>query len=518
MKVGLGDADGAVGIGLEVVTDFLAELMRIGRLPNRQELTRDFGGQTFNIVVLIDPPTFEMVTVGPGAPRTRLHLTGTIEARPAADPGADPFTFALDAAVRLTVVKIPVPDAVDVIGFQYDGVDGTPAPPVTAEDIDAFMTSPEVQQVLTETRLPIADSLVKGLNESRFPPEVRPDDSTWRVQLTLTPASADTVDAFVVSAGPPGTTANLAVTESFVAPLTGLAVAYNRSFLDLGLHRAAADKLAAAEQGERIDGAELTSLDMAMADTGIEIINGHVVREIDTPIIDVAPDVDIDFDGIAIPRLIRGTTGITMDTSGILVDVADEDEIFYGALKWVLTIGASALLFTGVGVFTLAGIALWATAVQFVWNKAADLDNAPNVLRDNLAALMGAQLSVLADSLDDSTDAGALTVDGTPDSALVVEGNIVLFAQVIIRSMQARLRSAEYSHHLRRFAIFELDDRRKFRAQELARLMKAGKISVSGFHHVAGKYVRSDHDNSAANNLLQSFKANETDEVVVKNL
>jgi len=249
---------------------------------------------------------------------------------------------------------------------------------------------------------------------------------------------------------------------------------------------------------------------------GIQI-TGHVVREIDTPIIDIAPDVDIDFDGVAIPRLIRGTTGLTMDTSGIDVDVDDVDEVFYGALRWVLTIGAAALLFTGVGVLTLAGIALWATVVQFVWNKAADLDNAPNVLRDNLAASLGAQLSLLAASLDDSTPAGTLTVDGTPDSALVVEGNIVLFAQVIIRSMQARLRSAEYSHKLRRFAIFELDDRRKFRAQELARLMKAGKISVSGFHHVGGKYIRSDHDNSAANNLLQSFKANETSEVVVKN-
>ena len=43
------------------------------------------------------------------------------------------------------------------------------------------------------------------------------------------------------------------------------------------------------------------------------------------------------------------------------------------------------------------------------------------------------------------------------------------------------------------------------------------QISVPGFHHVQGKYIRSDHDNSAANNLLQSFKANETTEVVVKN-
>jgi hypothetical protein len=402
----------------------------------------------------------------------------------------------------------PVPE----VGLRYDGVDGNPTPPVTAADIDAFMTSPEVQQILDNIRLPIADSLVKGLNESRFPlPADRPADSDWSIQLTLTPAGADTVDAFVVSAGPPGTSATLSVTESFVAPRTGLAVAYSRDFLDLVL-----DRGADARVGQSVDGAKVTSLSMSMADNGIKI-TGHVVRKIDTPLIDIAPDVDIDFDGIALPRLVRGTTAMTMDTSGIDVDVDDSDEIFYGALKWVLTIGAAALLFTGVGSLTALGIGLWLTLVQVAWNGAVELDNAPNVLRKTLAALLGAQLSKLAESLDDSTAAGDLTVDGTPDSAVVVDGSIVLFAQVIIVAMMARLRSAEYSHRLRRFVIFELDDRRRFRAQELARLMKAGKISVSGFHHVRGKYIRSDHDNSAANNLLHSFKTNETTEVVVKN-
>jgi hypothetical protein len=113
---------------------------------------------------------------------------------------------------------------------------------------------------------------------------------------------------------------------------------------------------------------------------------------------------------VSIPQLIRGTTGMTMDTSGIDVDVDDSDEIFYGALKWVLTIGASALLFTGVGSLTALGILLWITLVQTVWNSAVELDNAPNMLRDSLAASVGA----------DSTPAGELTVDGTPDSALVV--------------------------------------------------------------------------------------------------
>lgn len=507
MRVDLGDADAAVGIGLGVVTDFLRELQRIGRLPDRWEFDRDLGGgQIGRVTVLLDVPTFEMVTTGSDSPRTVLRLTGTVEVRPAGDPGATPVTFPLDAAVRLTVVLVPDTTA-DAVAFRYDGVEGTPTPPVTAADVDAFMTSPEVQQVLDSTRLPLAASLVAGLNLSRFPEAAsRPPDSAWAVRLTLTPAGSETVDAFVVSAGPPPTTATLGITESFMAPRTGLAVAYGRAFLDVLLARGAA-----AQEGTTVEGGRITSLEMAMADSGIAV-TGHVVRQID-----ILPDVDIDFDGIAVPRLVRGTTAMTMDTSGIVVDVDDTDEIFYGALQWVLTIGASALLFTGVGSLTALGIGLWLTAVQAAWNGAVQLDNAPNVLRESLGASLGAKLSELAASLDDSTPTGELTVDGSPDSAVVVDGSMVLYAQVIIASMRRRLRSAEFSGKLRRFGIFELEDRRRFRAQELARLMAAGKMEVSGFHHVDGDYVRADHDNLTANNLLQLFEDNETLEVVAAN-
>lgn len=512
MEIGLGNADAAVGISFSVITDFLRELTRLGQLPDRLEFDREIAGQASHITVLLDPYEFVMIKQGPDSPRSVLRIVGIIEVRPASDPNATPFTFPLSAAAKLTLILVDA-DPVAEVGFRYDGLDGTPSPALIATDIDNFMNSPEVQIILTNTRLPIADSLVQGLNKTRFiDDDTRPEDSEWNVDLTLTPADSDTVDAFVVSASPPETTATLTITTSFVASLSELAIAYNRNFLDMVLERAAEAKV-----GEEVDGGEVTSLSMSMADNGIQIA-GHVVREIDTPVIDIAPDVDIDFNGIAIPQLIRGTTGMTMDTSGIDVDVDDSDEIFYGALKWILTIGASALLFTGVGSLTALGILLWITLVQSAWNSSVELDNAPNVLRDSLAAGLGAQLSLLAEALDDSTPAGELTVTGTPDSALVVDGNMVLFAQVIISPMMARMRSAEYSRKLRRFVIFELEDRRKFRAQELARLMKEGKIVVPGFHHVRGKYVRSDHDNSAANNLLKVFKTNETREVVVKNI
>jgi hypothetical protein len=506
MNVNLGNANAAVGVAFDVITEYLQELTRIGKLPDRVELDKDYMGQPYHVIITLNPYEFAMVRIGQDSPRSILKITGNIEARPVSDPSANPIILPLEAAVRLSVILKPG-DPVQAVGFRYDGVDGTPSFPVSAEDIDGFMSDPAVLQVIDNTNIPIADNLVSGLSATLFKDETtRPSDSEWSVVLTLTPRSSDSIDAFVVSVAPPGLVATLAVTESFMAPLMGISVAYNRTFLDPLIEAGAS-----AKEGEEIEGAKVESLSMVMADTGI-MIDGHVIKEIT-----ILPDVDIYFDGIAIPQLVRGTTAMTMDTSGIHVDVDDSDEIFYGALKWILTIGASALLFTGVGALTILGISLWATLVQTVWKKSVDFENAPNVLRDSLGDSLGAQLSILADSLNDSTDAGDLVVDQTPDSAKVVNGHIILYAQVIISQMMAKLRSAEYSHKFRRFVIYELNNGRKFRAQELARLMKAGKIIVPGFHHVNGSYIRSDHDDSAANNLLKMFKSNETREVVVKN-
>ena len=301
MRVNLGDADAAVGIALDVITDYLGELSRLGVLPSQLELEREFNGQLFAVTVRLDPPTFEMVTAAGGSPRTILRLSGTIEARPADDPSANPLVLPLAAAVRLTPTLVPR-DPVDVVGFRYEGVDGEPSFPVTADDIDAFMASPEVNALLDGIRLSLAETLVEGLNESRFPPNgSQPSLSDWEVAITLTPGVAEeTVDAFAISAGPPGTTATLSVTQSFVTPRMGLALAYNRPFLDLMLARGAA-----AKEGTKVEGADVkASLTMVIGELRIRI-TGHVVKDIDTPVIDIAPDVDIRFNGIAIPRLVR---------------------------------------------------------------------------------------------------------------------------------------------------------------------------------------------------------------------
>jgi hypothetical protein len=88
---------------------------------------------------------------------------------------------------------------------------------------------------------------------------------------------------------------------------------------------------------------------------------------------------------------------------------------------------------------------------------------------------------------------------------------------VLVSPRTMQLVSGEYSKKLRRFVIFELEDGRRFRAQELARLMATGKITVPGFHQVRQSYLRANPDNAEANNLLRTFKANLTPEVVLRN-
>jgi hypothetical protein len=519
MNIHIGDADSSVAVSIAVINDFFTELKRIGKIPSSFDQTRDVGGTPFNITILVDTLTFEMAKPTGQQPYTRLLITGTLEGRPVGSPPDSPpvFQLPLDIKALLSIVLVadddPEPDnRVPAVGLRYDGTDGTPAPPVTAADVDALFANPGIAGVINETKIPLAKTLVEGLNKTRFPiPANRPALSSWSVVLTLLSSEPDTVDAFAVSVGPQGTTAIPVITSSFMLPNTGLAVAYNRNFLDEMLFLGAAAKIGTVENEAKIE--ELT---LKMSDTAIDV-KGHFIRPFDTPIVDILPDIDIRINGPMVPSLVRGTTGMAFDLSGVNIDIDDSDEIFVKVLKWFLTIGSSLLLFTGLGSLTGIGILLWLTLVQKAWNGDAKLDNAPNVIRDSLATAMGAQLGKLSETLDDDTDAGQLRIDATPDSLLVVSGNMVFYAQILVVAITARMRSAEYSKKLKRFVIFELDNGRRFRAQELARLMKIGKITIPGFHEVGNNYIRANHDDAEANNLLQQFQTNLTKETVVRN-
>jgi hypothetical protein len=529
MNVDLGDAVAGVGVAISVIDDYVGELARLGRLPEQVKLQRTLGTTVFELTVLIDTPHFELA-VPPGLdPYTRLLITGTIEVRVASDPPDSPplSTFPLDAKAKLGLVLVAdVPDPgstdppspVQVVGLEYQGADGPPADPVTEADLDDVFADPAIADLLAGIHIDLAGPLIVGLNESVFPDEAtRPAPSDWALTLNLMPGGpgtgdgtgpgAATDDAFACLVGVPGTTATPGRQESFVAARTGMGLACSRAFLDEMLEAGAA-----AKRGKKVDDAKIIDITLAMTDDAIAV-EGKGVREIT-----ILPDVDFTFDGPMVPSLVRGTTAMAFDTSGVVVDVDDSDEVFFSILKWFLTAIAGVLLFTGLASATLIGIVLWLTVVQAAWNADADIENAPNTLREGLANALGASLGKLSDALDDDTDVEPLRIDATPDSLVVVTGNMVFLAQILVVPIEGRMRLAEYSPKLRRFAIFEFVDGRRFRAQELARLMAAGKVTVPGFHQVNGDYLRADPDDAEANNLLQRFKANPTSETVVRNI
>jgi hypothetical protein len=503
MNVNLGDADAGVSVAIWVLNDYFQELQRIGRLPQRVTLQSNIGGQASDVTLLMDPPRFEMVKPASGEPYTRMQFTGSTEVRPAGDPSATPQTSPLDVTAKLAIVLVPT-SGTSVVGIEYQGIDEPPSGPLSAGDVDALFATADFLAVIAAMRLDLASILVLGLSISRADGSPTAD---WQVVLTMMPGGSDTDDAFAVTVGLPSSTSVPVVRESFVAKQTGLGLAYNRSFLDLMLSQGAA-----ARVGTKVDDAKITRLMLQMTDTAIQV-DGHSVREVTA-----LPDVDVDFVGPMHPFLVRGTTVMSFDMKDVVVDVDDSDEIFYAIAKWFFTIVAGAFLISGFASLTIAGIVLWVTAVQKFWGADVEIGNAPGLVRDSLATSLANEASLLAFTLDDDYTAGSVTLDATPDRLEVSQGSMVFAAQVLVKPMMMRLASAEYSKKLRRFVIFELEDGRRFRAQELARLMASGKITVPGFHQVDGNYLRANPDDAEANNLLREWKANITEEVVVKSV
>lgn len=500
MMVDLGNATASVAITISVIDNYIRELYRIERIPHSITLHRTINGSMVDLSIIFDPPRFEMVKPLDASPYTRLLLLGIIEMRPAGQPNDPPQIFALDAKPLLSLVKRPQAQ----VGLQYDGVDGLPSKPLTALDIDEFFLNPQISILLDTIRFSGAAQLIEGLSASI--PGSSDDVDSWSFELTLMPAADESVDSFAATVAPLDS-AVLGLRESFVPSNQELAVAYNRSFLDLMLSLGAQEKV-----GQIIDKAKILDLFLEMGDEAV-LVDGHAEREVT-----IFPNVNISFQGPMHPLLVRGTTVMSFDMNDVNVEIDASDEIFYTVFKWFVTILAGALLLTGFGSLMIASIVLWATVVQAAWNADVQIGNAPNFLRHSLAAALGAQLSLLAATLDDDTQVGQLRIDSTPDSVKIIQGNMVFFAQIFVVPMALRLNSAEYSKKLRRFVVFELEDGRRFRAQELARLMAAGKITIPGFHQVNSNYVRANPDDLEANNLLRTFKSHGTTEAVLPNV
>jgi len=471
----IGNAKVGVLIGINVFREFFNELYQHEAFPNK--IT--FNKGNLHITVVLDQP--QLSIVGPANTLyPRLSITGDLELRTMNEPEGPPLsTSPLNINVKLAFQMRAKPAAAPVLTIAYDGIDGDPSAPVTAGDVDTLFQQPSVADVLNSVEINILGPLTKGLGDIFFG-EVNataPAPNEWSVAVRILSGMRTAELCLGVFVALPGDNPDPGPIDSPMQTLTGLCVVYSRDFLDFVLNEASQARI-----GESENGAKITRMSMHMLDEAIQV-SGRLEKD----------NAKINLNGPVELGLIRGTTRFATGTRGVSVDV---DLPWYAEmLPWL-----SKILFF-IPVFNLANI--WLTPL--VWDLEDDVEAAPQMIRRGLAGALGSSLEELAEGLRVEQGIGSVTMGGTPSHSLVKNGHLMLFAQTFVSTLTSPIVKAGYSHLFRHFVQYTLKDGRKFRATELARLVKQGKIITPGFHDVKGRYMRADPDNEIGNNLLERF-------------
>ncbi|MFN2164890.1 MAG: hypothetical protein ACK2U9_01360, partial [Anaerolineae bacterium] len=189
MTIDLGQAQVGVMLAVQVFDEFLKELLLAGVLPDVVSFDRNTPLGTFNITVRLEPPDLVLVAPDNDAPHTELHLTGTLEVRPAGQTDGDPIqTFPLDVHALLSFVLLAEAGEVPRLGLRYDGVAEPPSAPLSEGDVDDFFATPEIADALAAVSIDVLGPAVDGL-EPIFFGDAPPARDTWATALRLLPAS-----------------------------------------------------------------------------------------------------------------------------------------------------------------------------------------------------------------------------------------------------------------------------------------------------------------------------------------
>lgn len=485
----LGNAIVGTILGIHLLEEFFRGLQRIGTIPPT------FSGTSngTNFTIEIEPLKFEMAKPEVGPPYTRLHLTGnvTLEA---------PFLeLPLDTWVRMKPELEPAPNQpidAPVLVFRYDGVDVSPTPPLTDAMIDDVFSSGPVSLIFDSISIPVLDPIIDGARASLFPEDTDPlhEPGLWAAALTLMPAAANqsaTVDALGLFVDLPGGDGTPGDITSFLPNLTEFGIVYARDFLDRKFEKLNLE-------GQTINGAKVTEFTLAMEDTEIHI-EGKAKKDVAV----------IEFSGPITIQLIRGETRFLVDTSAIDVDVI---------LPWWLDLlfflaGPGGFLSGGL-IPVFGGLIFEGVKGKSVSDTLAEIDAAPSNLRGSIAGTFANGIVSLAQALSNLGSLGTLQPALTPESSLVEDGNIAVFAQVFVNPVTETITDGTYSRRANRLLELQIVSGRWFTTSELARIVDLGLVTTPGYRAVGPHirdgspvrgYMQDEPDASKDDNLLVRF-------------
>ena len=477
----LGDARIGMVLGTQVLAEFFAEAYNQGLIP--KTITQDLLGSTLDLT--LNQPEFQAIQPETGDAYTRLKLSGHVVMRDADDPDAPPsLDEDFEAAVRLGLALKQRAGQAPVIVLEVNGLDGPVTPSELTLVFAGALSNPALVDALGLLELDLVTPMVEGLESIYYPEGDAPTRDAWGVTLqVLLHEDTEHWDSVGILVFQPGSNAGPVLDSSPLPALMGLQFIYNRGVLDDVLAASSKEQVG-KDIGEGDETAHLDALSLWMGDDAIQI-TGRASKD----------GATITFEGPIYADLVRGTTSLVMDTSEVDVDV---DMPWYYSLACVL----AGLLFFIPGL-NLLDLALIPALVE----AGAAANAAPDAVRRGLASGLAAGMSALAAGLGvEFGGEGPIDVDSTTDHLTIVDGNMLLAAQIFVSVVESPITWASYSKIAQRFLQYQLADGRRFRYSELARLCAKGKIVCPGYHHVKGQYMRSNPDKTTGNNLGKRFE------------
>ncbi|NKB80593.1 MAG: hypothetical protein GKS05_01590 [Nitrospirales bacterium] len=480
----LGPAKMSVGIGLHVFDEYLAELYHSGKFPKRIAENRETPLGLKHTTIKLEQPRLELRGKAQNNNlRTSVLITGVLKLRPEGKPkGPIEFESPFSFYVRLDIVLKPVTNNAPTLGLVYSGVDGDTGGLISNDDVDSLFEGPSIASLINGVKIDILSPIVSGLGALFFDDNRIPKANRWSTTLRLMPGKnpgtqKETVDAIGIFVNVPGSYSDPGKVNSHLPKGMGLGVAYSREMLDFVFAKQAQEQV-----GTRVNGAKIKSLTLKMSDTGL-YVNGRAEKD----------SAEITFKGPIAISMTWGYTSIGQDTSKVSVDVD---------LPWY----ADILPYVAGVFFFIPGLNilnLW--IIPLVYDIDQEKGKAPDTVRSGLSGALTAGMAQLASGLKIDLNEGDIAPYSIPNHLTVKDGNLGLYAEVIVSPFTSRISKAAYSRSQRKFSVFTLKNGRRFRVKDLVYLMEIGRITCPGHHAVGGRYIRANPDGTASNNLLEIY-------------
>jgi len=471
MKINQGKV--AVGLSLKVIEEMLQELQAkglFGNLNSEQSFYLVPGNETLhitaNVGVKLKPLQLELRQSPQFINFLRLRMEGNVELLVSSTQVSGlklydlPFWFELGVELKLIQRPNRAPSLVfNLLGLGgYSGI-------FTKEVWESMVCTPEIKQQLGSIELDIIDPVIQSIEETIFPDQAtRPNRASYAVGLHLLKGEATTVDAYALLVDLPGGNVNTPG-RSFVPKRSEIIIHFSKSLLD-GMVLSA--RLELKTYLENVKGAniQLNNLNLTI-DNNQFYIEGEVKEK--------SNNITGTVSGPVYLTHIPGSTHMALDMRKVKISLD---------LPWWMELILSLLPSMHQKVHTTYPN----MAQQYVQNAA-----------NEILTKIGLMLNL------NNLSAQGVNIHVYPDKIALEDGAITAYVQVLIKPLESSLVSADYIKLRRRFDRFYLLFGRTFMYNDLAKFMKMGLVQLRGYHSVDGRYIRSNPDNTDANNLLKRF-------------